>query len=92
MCGVKKLGWDVQVVTRRGYPHDRKGMEDLPTEILQSIDEIPYHRLIELEKGYGQINISAYLQLYADDLAQKVVELRPSITPCSIKPSQWTRC
>ena len=79
MCGVKKLGWDVQVITRRGYPHDRKGMQDSPTDPLQVIEDIPYHRLIELEQGYGQINISAYLQAYADDLAQKVVELRPSI-------------
>ncbi|MDA8610476.1 glycosyltransferase family 4 protein [Euryarchaeota archaeon] len=79
MCGVKKLGWDVQVVTRRGYPHDRKGMEGLPTDILQLIDDIPYHRLIELEKGYGQINIAGYLQAYAEDLARLVQELRPSI-------------
>ena len=79
MCGVKELGWDVQVVTRRGYPHDRKGMQDSPTDSLQIIEDIPYHRLIELEQGYGQINISAYLQSYANDLAQKVVELRPSI-------------
>ena len=79
MCGVKKLGWDVQVITRRGYPHDRKGMQDSPTDPLQVIEYIPYHRLIELEQGYGQINISAYLQAYADDLAKKVIELRPSI-------------
>ena len=79
MCGVKELGWDVNVVTRRGYPHDRKGMEGLPTDELQIIDEIPYHRLIELEKGYGQINIASYLQAYAEDLAKLVQELRPSI-------------
>jgi len=79
MRGVKKTGWDVQVVTRRGYPHDRKGMNDLPTDKLQVVDEIPYHRLIELEKGYGQINIAAYLQAYAEDLAKLVLELRPSI-------------
>ena len=79
MCGVKSLGWDVQVITRRGYPHDRKGMNELPTDDLQIIDEIPYHRLIELERGYGQINIASYLQAYAEDLAEKVRELRPSI-------------
>ena len=79
MCGVKDLGWDVQVVTRRGYPHDRKGMGDLPTDPLQVIDSVPYHRLIELEKGYGQINIASYLKSYANHLAEKVIELRPSI-------------
>ena len=79
MCGVKKMGWDVQVVTRRGYPHDRKGMNDKPTDELQIIDEIPYHRLIELEKGYGQTNIRNYLENYANHLAEKVAELRPSI-------------
>lgn len=79
MCGVKQLGWDVQVITRRGYPHDRKGMSELPTDTLQMVDDVPYHRLIELEKGYGQINIAAYLEAYANDLARKVVELRPSI-------------
>jgi glycosyltransferase involved in cell wall biosynthesis len=79
MRGVKELGWDVQVVTRRGYPHDRKGMSELPTDALQIIDDIPYHRLIELKKGYGQINIAAYLEAYANDLARKVIELRPSI-------------
>ena len=79
MCGVKKMGWDVHVVTRRGYPHDRKGMRDNPTDELQIIDEIPYHRLIELEKGYGQTNIRNYLESYANHLAEKVAELRPSI-------------
>jgi glycosyltransferase involved in cell wall biosynthesis len=79
MCGVKERGWDVQVVTRRGYPHDRNGMSELPTDALQMVDEIPYHRLIELERGYGQINIAAYLEAYANDLAKKVAELRPSI-------------
>lgn len=79
MCGAKQLGWDVQVVTRRGYPHDRQGMEDLPTDSLQIVEEIPYHRLIELEKGYGQTNIASYLREYADDLARKVIELRPAI-------------
>ena len=79
MCGVKAIGWDVQVITRRGYPHDRKGMSDLSTDDLQIVDEIPYHRLIELKRGYGQINIASYLQAYAEDLAEKVRELRPSI-------------
>jgi glycosyltransferase involved in cell wall biosynthesis len=79
MCGVKELGWDVQVLTRRGYPHDRKGMNDLPTDELQMVDDVPYFRLIEQEKGYGQINIAAYLDGYAKDLAKMVLQLRPSI-------------
>ena len=79
MRGVKALGWDVQVTTRRGYPHDRKGMKDHSTEPLQIIDDIPYHRLIELEQGYGQINIASYLEGYAMELANMVAELRPSI-------------
>ncbi|MDA8615535.1 glycosyltransferase family 4 protein [Candidatus Poseidoniales archaeon] len=79
MCGVKKMGWDVHVTTRRGYPHDRKGMDDLPIDPLQVVDGIPYHRLIELERGYGQINIASYLNAYAEDLVQLVQEIRPSI-------------
>ena len=79
MSGVKALGWDVQVVTRRGYPQDRKGMGDLPTDPLQVIEGVPYHRLIELEKGYGQINIASYLEAYANHLAEKVIELRPAV-------------
>ena len=43
------------------------------------VDDVPYFRLIEQEKGYGQINIAAYLDGYAKDLAKKVLELRPSI-------------
>jgi len=79
MCGVKKQGWDVQVVTRRGYPHDRKGMNEMPIDDLQIVDDIPYHRLIELEKGYGQVNINAYLQAYANHLAEMVRELKPAV-------------
>ena len=56
VCGVKKMGWDVQVVTRRDILMTGK-LNDKPTDELQIIDEIPYHRLIELEKGYGQTNI-----------------------------------
>ena len=79
MRGVAELGWDVHVVTRAGYPHDRGILPEDGHPDMELIDGITYHRMYELEEGYGQVRLQRYFEVYQHHLAKKVVELRPSV-------------
>ena len=79
MVGALQGGWDVHVVTRRGYPHDRKGLTDSKGPDFEIIDGVKYHRLFEDVRGFGKIPFNIYLQEFAAHLAEKVKEIRPSI-------------
>ena len=79
MRGVAELGWDVHVVTRAGYPHDRGILPEDGHPDMEIIDGITYHRMYELEEGYGQVRLLRYFEVYQQHLAKKVIELRPSV-------------
>ena len=79
MRGVAELGWDVHVVTRAGYPHDRGIFPEDEHPDLEIIDGITYHRMYELEEGYGQVRLLRYFEVYQHHLARKVIELQPSV-------------
>ena len=79
MRGVAKLGWDVHVVTRAGYPHDRRIIPEEGHPDMEVIDGITYHRMYELEEGYGQVRILRYYEVYQQHLARKVAEICPSV-------------
>ena len=79
MVGALQGGWDVHVVTRRGYPHDRKGLTDSNGPEFEIIDGVKYHRLFEEIRGFGKIPFNIYLQEFAAHLAEKVKHIRPSI-------------
>lgn len=79
MRGVAELGWDVHVVTRAGYPHDRGIVPEGDHPDMEIIDGITYHRMYELEEGYGQVRLLRYFEVYQHHLAKKVLELRPSV-------------
>ena len=73
-------GWDMEVVTRLGYPHDRKLVEkhvDVATsELWQGV---PYFRFIEKFKGYGAIPQGQYLDAFIERLEQHVLEKKPAV-------------
>ena len=79
MVGALQSGWDVHVVTRRGYPHDRKGLKNSKGPDFEIIDGVKYHRLFEDVRGFGKIPFNIYLQEFAAHLAEKVKDIRPSI-------------
>ena len=79
MVGALQRGWDVHVVTRRGYPHDRKGLTDSTGPIFEIIDGVKYHRLFEEVRGFGKIPFNIYLQEFVAHLAERVKEIRPAI-------------
>ncbi len=79
MRGVAELGWDVHVVTRAGYPHDRGILPEDGHPDMEIIDGITYHRMYELEEGYGQVRLLRYFEVYQHHLARKVIELQPSV-------------
>ena len=79
MRGVAELGWDVHVVTRAGYPHDRGIVPEKGHPDQEIIDGITYHRMYELEEGYGQVRLLRYFEVYQHHLARKVIELQPSV-------------
>ncbi len=79
MVGALQGGWDVHVVTRRGYPNDRKGLTDSVGPEFEIIDGVKYHRLFEEIRGFGKIPFNTYLQEFSLHLAEKVKEIRPCI-------------
>ena len=46
---------------------------------MEIIDGITYHRMYELEEGYGQVRLLRYFEVYQHHLARKVIELQPSV-------------
>lgn len=76
--GVRADGWDVQGVTRLGYPYDMPGKEQLgPLEPVDVVDGVPYHRL-STEPGLEMKNpIQLYVDRYSRALAKLARAERP---------------
>ena len=66
--GLRNLGWDVHVVTRLGYPHDRKGIDTSNFKNLEDIDGVTYHRLYSEDAGFGRTILTDYLEQYKMEL------------------------
>lgn len=79
--GIRAQGWDVQGVTRLGYPYDMPGREDLGSiESLDFVDGVPYHRLTHAPGPVERKNpIQGYVDRYAKALSQLAQAERPLI-------------
>lgn len=76
---LKRLGYDVCVVTRPGYPRDiaeELENEDVP-EVWEDPEGVPYHRLFEPYRNH--CDMKQYITLSADRLEEKFRELRPEL-------------
>ena len=71
--------WDVQGVSRLGFPQDRAGFDSEPFVSHHDIDGIRYHCLKADGNAFGEIPISNYLDEYTKELQIKCEVERPAI-------------
>ncbi|MDN5838457.1 MAG: glycosyltransferase family 4 protein [Yaniella sp.] len=78
--GIRGHGWDVQGVTRLGYPYDMPKMESLgPIDRTTTVDDVPYHRLSITEGLEMKSPIQAYVSRYSKALQKLAKEEKPFI-------------
>ena len=77
--GLKNLGWDVHVVTRMGYPHDRRGIDTSNFESEETIDGVTYHRIYSEDIGFGRTILANYLEYYKIELQKLALRIKPEI-------------
>ncbi len=77
---LNKLGWDVDGVTRLGYPYDMPGREDMPDvdphEIVGCVD---YYRLLTGRQIEKKNPLFDYTERYTHELLRLAKEERPAI-------------
>lgn len=78
--GIRANGWDVQGVTRLGYPYDMPQMDSMgaiePTVV---IDGVPYHRLSTTEGLEKKTPIQRYISRYSKALQKFSSEGKPFV-------------
>lgn len=78
--GIRSHGWDVQGVTRLGYPYDMPNMEAIgPIEPTVVIDDVPYHRLSTTEGLEKKAPIQRYIARYTKALKQFAAQGKPFV-------------
>lgn len=86
LTGLAGAGWDVEAVTRPGFPYDRWPRSDqrrVPGR--DDVDGIRYHRLVEgLEPGpHPQHPLTSYVDRYAAALVTHARRQRPALLHAS---------
>ncbi len=78
LAALRGRGWDIQGVTRPGYPHDRH--QGLPASIvtLDRVDGVPYHRLSTVSERLPRQPFLPYVDLYRERLVEMAAQLRPA--------------
>ncbi len=77
LTNVASFGWDINGVSRLGYPWDK--MPKIESREMDIIDEIKYYRLLNKKIGLGKLPMKDYLEEYAKELLKKVKEEKPEI-------------
>ncbi|MGP9604700.1 glycosyltransferase family 4 protein [Brachybacterium sp. AOP42-E1-35] len=77
---LNRIGWDVDGVTRLGYPYDMPGMEDLPDVPLhQQVGNVDYRRLLAGREIERKNPLFSYTERYSAALHELATTERPSI-------------
>ncbi len=79
--GVQANGWNIQVVSRLGYPYDLSNFKGDVSKINESatIDNIHYHRLFHESVNYKGSSLDVYLEKYCKMLTKLSSRLDISI-------------
>ncbi|SNC65341.1 Glycosyltransferase involved in cell wall bisynthesis [Kytococcus aerolatus] len=85
ITGLRDLGWDMEAVTRLGFPYDRWSPKSktyvAPVDV---VDGIAYHRLLEPgERVYDNTPLASYINRFADRIAEHAVRHRASLIHAS---------
>ncbi|RNL75514.1 glycosyltransferase family 4 protein [Nocardioides marmorisolisilvae] len=86
MTGLANHGWDVEGVTRLGFPYDRWTMLDpRRVEDFDEVDGIKYHRVLaQTAPGpYPQHPLAGYVDRYAQAIVQHARRHRPALLQSS---------
>jgi glycosyltransferase involved in cell wall biosynthesis len=83
LVGLRRAGWEIDGVTRLGFPHDQYPPAEAaalvvpPTDV---VDEVPYHRLVDpADDRMPKKPLYDYVQRYADHLERLARAERPAI-------------
>ncbi len=86
LTGLQGLGWDVEAVTRLGFPYDRWSKED-PRQVADhdDVDGVRYHRVLAAQEPgpYPQYPLTAYVDRYATALTAHARRHRPALLHAS---------
>lgn len=86
LTGLQGLGWDVEAVTRPGFPYDRWSKSD-PRRVADrdDVDGIGYHRVLgaAVPGPWPQYPLTSYVDGYAAALAQHARRHRPELLHAS---------
>ena len=85
LTGLDALGWDVEAVTRLGFPYDRWSKGDTGTvPAYDVVDGIRYTRVLEGERRrYPQHPLHSYVDRYAAAIQQHARRHRPALLHAS---------
>ena len=85
LTGLDALGWDVEAVTRLGFPYDRWPKGDTrQVPAYDVVDGIRYSRLLEGERRrYPQYPLGSYVDRYAAAIQQHARRHRPALLHAS---------
>lgn len=73
ILGLRDLGWDMQGVTRPGYPFDRPETKvDLTATVpaVDTIDGVPYHRLTVSKESVPRAPFEPFQEIYTQRLSK----------------------
>lgn len=77
---LNRLDWDVDGVTRLGYPYDMPGMEDLPDVPRQDrVGNVEYHRLLTGREIEKKNPLFPYTERYSAALQELAKAERPAL-------------
>ena len=85
LTGLDALGWDVEAVTRLGFPYDRWPKGDTRTvPAYDVVDGIRYSRILEGERRrYPQHPLDSYVDRFATAIQQHARRHRPALLHAS---------
>ncbi len=85
LTGLDALGWDVEAVTRLGFPYDRWPQGDTrQVPAYDVVDGIRYARILEGERRrYPQYPLASYIDRYATAIQQHARRHRPALLHAS---------
>ncbi|MFL6172858.1 MAG: glycosyltransferase family 4 protein [Marmoricola sp.] len=89
LTGLAGHGWDVEAVTRLGFPYDRWAKIDpRRVEDVDEVDGIRYHRVIDgiVPGPYPDYPLATYIDGYAEAVVEHARRHRPAILQASSFP------
>jgi len=76
---IKRRGWEIQGVTRLGYPNDREKHKEVKWKESSLIDDVLYKRIKKGNIGHGKLPLNQYLHENVNMIYDYAVQEKPRI-------------